>query len=548
VPVSGPEEEILAGLEAACQARLLLDAENIYHFAHDVVREVVEGDLGSARRATLHRRAAAALEDLHADRLLEQYEKLADHFLRGEAWEQALRYLALSGDKAVGAGAIREALNYYEQALAVCERLGTPAQATAAAIAEKRAFVCFDSADFVGAMADFARMRAAAARLGDRRNEGLALAYAGMAAYYGHDFAAAEQLFRAALALVDTDFDDVRLFASIQFSSQLMVTNRHAEAQPLLATVEELTQIVDDPFSRSWWAITGSEVLHWSGRYDEALALLERWQGAVTSSNQVITLLWTKWESALACGGKGDYTRALALLDEVVAICASVGETFILARALNTAGWIHGELQDHERALELNRQSLALAGSIETADTEIGSNSRLNLGDSLLALGRHTEAEVYFQTVERIVRNPRPQHLFHSRGELCLVRGDTAQAMAYADECLAGAESTDSKKNIVKARRLRGQVFLARGEFVVAEAEFDRALDVARHLGNPPQLWKALAAIGALRQAQGAPAAAQHARREALAVIENVAAQLRDDSLRAIFLSWPHIQQIRQAD
>ena len=482
---------------------------------------------------------------------------LADHSLRGEAWEQALRYLALSGDKAVGAGAIREALNHYEQALAVCERLGAPAQATAAAIAEKRAFVCFDSADFAGAMADFARMRAAAARLGDRRNEGLGLAYGGMAAYYGHDFAAAERLFRAALALVGTDFDDVRLFASIQFSSQLMVTNRHAEARPLLATVEELTRIVDDPFSRSWWAITGSEILHWSGRYDEALALLERWQGAVASSNQVVTLLWTKWESALARGGKGDYARALALLDEVMAICASVGETFILARALNTAGWIHGELQNHARALDLNGQSLGLAGAIETADTEIGSNARLNLGDSLLALGRLAEAEAHFRAVERVVRNPRPQdhwmlwryaqHLFHSSGELCLARGDTAQALAYAGECLEGAESTESKKNVVKARRLRGQVFLARGDLGASEAEFDRAIDVARQLGNPPQLWKTLAAIGDLRQARGAPAAAQQARREALAVIEAVAAQLRDDALRAIVLASPHVQRIRRS-
>jgi tetratricopeptide (TPR) repeat protein len=271
----------------------------------------------------------------------------------------------------------------------------------------------------------------------------------------------------------------------------------------------------------------------------------------------VITLLWTKWESALACGGKGDYARALTLLDEVIAICKSIDETFILARALNTAGWLHGELQNHERALELNGQSLALAGATETADTEISSNARLNLGDSLMALGRLAEAEAHFREVERVVRNPRPQdhwmlwrysqHLFHSSGELCLARGDAAQALAYAAECLDGAESTESKKNIVKARRLRGQVFLGRGELGAAETEFDRALDVARPLGNPPQLWKTLAAIGDLRQARGAPAAAQQARREALAVIEAVAAQLRDEALRAIFLASPHVQRIRRS-
>jgi len=44
-----PEEEVLAGLEAACQARLLLeDGEDGYAFAHDVIREVWEEGWGGA--------------------------------------------------------------------------------------------------------------------------------------------------------------------------------------------------------------------------------------------------------------------------------------------------------------------------------------------------------------------------------------------------------------------------------------------------------------------------------------------------------------------
>jgi tetratricopeptide (TPR) repeat protein len=335
-----------------------------------------------------------------------------------------------------------------------------------------------------------------------------------------------------------------------------MVTGRHAEAAPLLRAAEELAPRVDDPLSRSWWAITGSEVLHWSGRYDEALALLERWQGAVTASNRLLELLWTKFEVAVACGGKGEYVRALTLLDEAIATGAGIGETFIQARALNTAGWIRGELQDHERALELNRRSLDLVGTIETADTEIGSNARLNLGDSLLALGRLDDAEAQFQAVERITRNPRPpdrwmlwryaQHLFHSHGELRLARGDPEMALAYADECLRGAEATDSKRNIAKARRLRGQVFLARGELAAAEAELARALDIARRLGNPPQIWKTLVAVGDVRHARGDRAGAGRAYREALAIVEEVAAHLADAPLREVFLTSPHVRQIRR--
>jgi tetratricopeptide (TPR) repeat protein len=550
------EEEVLAGLEAASQGRLLIDAGHVYQFAHDVVREVVEGDIGSARRATLHRRAAVAIEELRREQLPDQYEALAEHYSHGEVWDKALQYLVLSGDKAVSSGAIRQALNYYEQALALCARLGSSAQETASAIAEKRGFVCYDSGDFPGAIADFARMRAAAAGPGDRRHEGLALAYGGMAAYYGHEFEAAEQMLRAALEVASDGFDDVRLFASIQLSSLFMITDRHSEASPLLRTAEALAPNVDDPLSRSWWAITGSEVLHWSGRYGDALALLDRWQGAVTSSNQLLVHLWTRWEAALASAGQGDYPRALALLEEVLTACANSGETFIRARALNTAGWIHCELQDHERALELNEQSLALAGLIETADTEIGSNARLNLGDSYLALGHLAEAEAHFQAVERIVRNPRPhdrwmlwryaQHLFHSCAELWLARGETAAALAYADECLAKAETTDSVKNIVKACRMRGEVFLVHGQLVEAHTELDRALKLARRLGNPPQVWRTLVVVGDLHKARGSATAALGAYREALGVVEDVAARLPNATLRQTLISSHQVGQIRQ--
>ncbi len=100
---------------------------------------------------------------LYQARIAEHYETLADHYLRGGSWERALHYLTRSGEKATSAGAIREALSHYTQALEVCARLGESARVTAVAVAEKRGFVCYDSGDFDGAVTDFARMRAAAA-------------------------------------------------------------------------------------------------------------------------------------------------------------------------------------------------------------------------------------------------------------------------------------------------------------------------------------------------------------------------------------------------
>jgi predicted ATPase/DNA-binding XRE family transcriptional regulator len=61
--VARPEDEVLAGLAVACRAGLLVEAEtDACRFAQDVIREVVEADLGAGWRAVLRRRAAEALE------------------------------------------------------------------------------------------------------------------------------------------------------------------------------------------------------------------------------------------------------------------------------------------------------------------------------------------------------------------------------------------------------------------------------------------------------------------------------------------------------
>ena len=139
------------------------------------------------------------------------------------------------------------------------------------------------------------------------------------------------------------------------------------------------------------------------------------------------------------------------------------------------------------------------------------------------------------------------QHLFHSYGELWLARGDLERASAYADECLELALFNSSDKNVVKGRRLRGQILLACGRIQEAEEELAAALATACEMGNPPQLWKTHAAIGELRLAQGKTDDARAAYGEALSVIGGVAGSLNDEQLRETLLRSKHVEGIRRA-
>jgi tetratricopeptide (TPR) repeat protein len=280
---------------------------------------------------------------------------------------------------------------------------------------------------------------------------------------------------------------------------------------------------------------------------------MARWSGTVEGS--AVPFITNRWVEALARGDKGEYQRALAVLENLLATCDRIGEVFWRVRVVNTMGWVYGELQDHERAMDWNLRGVkdAQAGGFRTPEVE--SNARLNLGDNLLAAGRLDEAETEFETVGRLVHNLQPrhslqlwrylQHFFHSFGELLLRRGDFEKALAYADECLELAEGSKSQKYVVKGRRLRGQALLAQGGLAEADEELAVALGVAQRVNNPPQLWKTHAALGDLRQAQGRSDEARREYGAAITVIEEVAAGLTDPSLKDTFLGSAHVKEIR---
>jgi len=120
--VAQPEEAVLAGLEAACWAHLLLEeGDAAYCFAHDLIREVLEADLGAARRAMLHRRVAEALE---RDPGEAAPELLAYHYVRAGIPHQAVRYLEVAGDHAWSQRAHGAAEGYYREALDRLDGLG----------------------------------------------------------------------------------------------------------------------------------------------------------------------------------------------------------------------------------------------------------------------------------------------------------------------------------------------------------------------------------------------------------------------------------------
>jgi len=119
--VEQPESTVLAGLEAAGRARLLVGAGSAYQFAHDLIREVVEADVGAARQLVLHRRIAETLEE---DTGEPPVELLAYHYARSSVDDKALLYLKRAGDRAEARAAYAAAEGYYRELVARLDHAG----------------------------------------------------------------------------------------------------------------------------------------------------------------------------------------------------------------------------------------------------------------------------------------------------------------------------------------------------------------------------------------------------------------------------------------
>jgi predicted ATPase len=95
----GPEELVLAGLDAACDAGLLRETpSHDCEFVHDLIREAVATTVGPGQRILLHRRIGEWLES-HPEGVRRAAE-IAWHFEQSGESERALPYALRAEDQA----------------------------------------------------------------------------------------------------------------------------------------------------------------------------------------------------------------------------------------------------------------------------------------------------------------------------------------------------------------------------------------------------------------------------------------------------------------
>ena len=118
------EESLITALEEAVRGGILEDRSDAgfleFRFAHALFRQTLYEELFSAKRVRLHRQAARAIEQLHAENVEEHAAELAEHFaLSNDPTDlhKAVQYARLAADRAVTVSAYGEAARLLERAL-----------------------------------------------------------------------------------------------------------------------------------------------------------------------------------------------------------------------------------------------------------------------------------------------------------------------------------------------------------------------------------------------------------------------------------------------
>ncbi len=188
-----PEPKMLPLLETACGARLLEEnGAHQYRFSHDVIREVLEADLSTARRTMLH---ALVADTLVADLVDPPVERVAFHYGQTEDHAAAASWLERAADRASAALAQESAIEFYRAAI-VRAQAGSADRTTLSRLHERLGDLCRLRLDLDSAIAAFAEARdleTDRARRADLlRKEGVAWTVAGNPAAALISFAEAE--------------------------------------------------------------------------------------------------------------------------------------------------------------------------------------------------------------------------------------------------------------------------------------------------------------------------------------------------------------------
>jgi tetratricopeptide (TPR) repeat protein/transcriptional regulator with XRE-family HTH domain len=562
------EEDVLAACEAACRARLLQEAgAEGYRFPHDVIREVVEADLGAARRTMLHRRVAEALDqgwEGLSGRTDRPIELLAYHYACGGVQDAAIRYLEQAGDQAWAQHANAAAAGYYQELVDRLEALGRRADSSSAR--EKLGVVLTAMGRYDAALATLERAVETCRAVGD--GEGLERVAAQIGRVYAVRDTPAEGIgylrsLLASLEASEASHGVAALHVALARLLHVVRSDEHERDEELAVATRsvELARRVGDTriLGEALW-LRGAALGH-VGRVEEALGVLEEAQQVAEGVGDLDSLVHALREAAFLLQHLGEFDKSGLYSARALAVAERRGDPWQIAhatgsRAVNAlviGNWDQA-LADFERGLAIRREiglpalyALAFLGSLsllrgkqdEAArylDEALASAEQSHDGGVLRFVhGLLAERDVLegrakdaYERLAPLLKTPELANdafLLKQLAWVCVELGDLDQAEDVVERALTRVQAANDRIGLVELLRVQALLLIKQGRWAQAHCTLEEGLTLTRRMPYPHIEGRLLHVYGLLHVAQGEPGPAQERLEGALAIFRRLGAR-----------------------
>ena len=501
--------EHLQTAEFLFESGLYPDVE--YSFTHALTHEVTYNGLLRARRSSLHARLVNAIETLYRDRLGEHIERLAQHAVRGELLEKAVRYLRQAGQKALSRSALENGRVWFEQALAILEKVPESKENIELSID-----IRFDLRNSLHPLGHLERcldhlqkVQAQATQLVDKRRLGQASSF--LCQYYrlmGELDPAIDAGERAMTIAAELNDLPLRLVASCHLGPALTARGDHRRASQILAAGVEPLQgdLAADPmgttgilgvFTRVYLVCSLAEL----GEFGRAARFAEEAVEIAQDAHHVYSLAFSYYGKGTVLALQGEVSESIAVLEKSLEVCRSWTLPLMLPLIGTSLGHAYCLADRADEAIAL----------LEEAEREATAMQRL--GGRALMLVRLGEAYLRRRRIADAERcGRRALLLSRKHGE----HGDEAHALRFIAELGARdpAPLDESETNFLQALRraeeldmrpLAAQCHLGLGK---RYRQIGQQASAASHLTTAAEMFQELGMQFWLEQAQSQLASA----------------------------------------
>lgn len=581
------EEGLLALMKELLAAQLVVEeSAEQFAFRHALTRQAIYASLLARERRALHRGIADLMERLSGSSPDARLSDLAYHFYEAQAWEKVVTYGHRAAEQAYRLYTPHAAIEQATRALSAAQH-GAIAPPIALYHLRGRAYEILG--DFEHARLDDETALRLAREAGDRHMEWQALMALGFL-WAERDYTRTGSYYQQALSLARSMDDPHALAQSLNRLGNWYVNieepgaalRYHQEALTLFQQAQDTPGIAQTCDLLGMANTLGGDLLQGSNSYQQAVALFQELGDRQGLASSLATLMVIGegggYEIETMVPATTSFALSLHFGEQALKTAREIGQPSAEVYALLALAQYLGPHGEYARALEAARASLALAEQIEhrqwLAGThwqvgtlyldllalpeakphleqalalarEVGSWNWIRIVSGFLAcasllqqdqtsaetiLAAALEPDAGMQTIgQRLV--------WAARADLALARGNPVLALDITDRLIASAANRSEGRIIPRLWKQRGEALVALHQTAEAETLLRAAREASREQGLRPLLWRIEVSLGKLYQVLRRKPEAEQAFSTAQALIEELAASVPDEHLRAHFLS-----------